>query len=528
MITLSTEEKEYVKNTLKPLLQKNNMKGVRDRIYNDDQYKVLAFLVENDIDIFADTDTIESRNNLYSELTRIHIPAHIKTIGPMAFSKCPKLESVTFDEGVENIGDRAFFGSGIKSIKLPKSIKRLGKDVFGNCENLKMVILPETFSKLSAGIFGDAPEDLIVYTASRKGLPIDQQLRCPESDLEWYKKHLRVNKDYLYEKLNEAWSETTPDWLKPRLNSLAKNFDRFNYRGDPIDDWSYKKPRGSGWHERKDLYGLLRDKGIDFETIEFIEGDVPQSNGDPRMKLPNVGVWHFPNGQVYMLGINDLEKYGDVHSKYYDKAFGAVPFKMLKEEADAFCYFNIEETGKKDYDALKTSRNEWGNWLQNPSNQYAKLSDIEQKKNVHPGRRELFDKSGFRTVPSSQKYADILRKAHAKNYAEEVEKLEERLRKCFITIQQDMLDDFEWDEPDLYDIIGDALQNYKYALREYKGLLRKVSDLKSTYSDNDDAFLSAIAETGWGSFQDKKNDTDRSIKNTENELAKFRKVYIDF
>ena len=530
MITLSPEEKEYIKVVLKPLLQKNNMGKVRNKLQSDKKSNIFAFLLENDIDVFSDTDEIQSASDLYKELTRIHIPSHIKTIANDAFFNCDKLENITFEKGVETIGTAAFAGSNIKSIKLPRTIKRIGKNAFANCNNLKMVILPDTFTKLSEGIFNLTPGDLIVYTNSRKDLPIEKQLRCPESDVDWYKKHLRVNKDYLYEKYNltEAWSESTPNWLKPRLNTLAKYFDRFNYRGEPVDDYVYKRPRDADWHERKDLYGILRDKGIDFEAIEFIEGEVPQSNGDARMKLPNVGVWHFPNGQVYMLGINDLEKYADVSSKYYDKNFGSVPFKMLKEEADAFCYFNIDEAGKKDYGALKTSRDEWRDWLRNPENKYAKLSDIEQKKDVDPGRRDVFDKSGFRSVPSAKKYADILRKMHAKDYAKDLENYEQRLKKCFMTIQQDILDDFNWDDDDLYDVVRSATSGYQQSVRGYKNLLRKVKELQDNYYGDEDGFLSAIADDGWGTFQYYKRDVESDIRSTEEALKKYKKVYIDF
>lgn len=539
MTALTTEEKNYIRRVLKSLLIKDDTRGIREKLtalqYADlSGSRIFAFILENDIDLFSDTDTIESNRILYQGLERIKIPSHIRHIADGAFKNLDNLLAVSFEDGVESIGKEAFAETGIKSIKIPKTVNSIGNGAFQNCASLKQVVLPETVTKLSHNLFEGTPDDIIVYTNSRKDLSIDKQLRCSEEDIEWYKQHLKINTDYLYEKykLKEAWSPSTPDWLKPRLNRLAKSFDDFNYKGKPRGDiYDYKIPRDSDRRSYKDLYSILRSKDFDFETIEFIEGEVPSSKTDERLKLPNVGVWHFPNGQVYIQDVNVLEKYDEFKSDYYGKNFGAMPFKMLKTEADAFCYFNVNQPEKKDYKALKDSRDEWGDWLGKSGNTYANIKDKKQKGTYMPWYdSDNYDKSGFKPVPSSEKYAKELKRIHAKNYANELENFELRLKKAFVTIQQDMLSELSWDDNNYSTRrdINDTLSRYNSALECYKNMLRKIEIYKSQYGEDSDEFISHLTSTSYEEYGWYKDSLKSNLIDLEEKLRKYKKVYLDF
>lgn len=537
MIALTTEEKNYIRRELKSFLIKDDTRGIREKLTalrNDGEIsgsKIFAFILENDIDLFSDTDTIDKNAILYQGLERIKIPSHIRHIADGAFKNLANLLAVSFEDGVESIGKEAFAETGIKSIKIPKTVNSIGNGAFKNCASLKQVVLPETVTKLSHNLFEGTPDDIIVYTNSRKDLPIDKQLRCSEEDIEWYKQHLKINTDYLYEKykLKEAWSPSTPDWLKPRLNRLAKSFGDFNYKGKPKGDiYDYKIPRDSDRRSYKDLYSILRSKDFDFETIEFIEGEIPSSKSDERLKLPNVGVWHFPNGQVYIQDVNVLEKYDDYKSDYYGKNFGAMPFKMLKTEADAFCYFNVNQPEKKDYKALKDSRDEWKDWLGKRGNTYARKADKVQK-GLYRFDPE-YDKSGFIPVPSSEKYADELRRMHAKNYANELENFESRLKKAFVTVQQDILSELSWDDNN-YSIrrnMNDVLERYNNALSCYKKMLEKIEIYKSQYGEDSDEFIYHLTSTSYDEYGWYKDSLKSNLKDLEENLRKYKKVYLDF
>lgn len=93
-----------------------------------------------------------------SGLTEITIPSSVKIIRSGAFERCTSLESVTLSEGIREIGTEAFKLTNLKSLNIPKSVKKLGHDIVYNCWNLPYITieapsqLEETFDG-SNGVF---------------------------------------------------------------------------------------------------------------------------------------------------------------------------------------------------------------------------------------------------------------------------------------------------------------------------------------------------------------------------------------
>ena len=93
-----------------------------------------------------------------SGLTEITIPSSVKIIRSGAFERCTSLESVTLSEGIREIGTKAFMLTDLKSLNIPKSVKKLGHDIVYNCFHLPYITieapsqLEETFEG-SNGVF---------------------------------------------------------------------------------------------------------------------------------------------------------------------------------------------------------------------------------------------------------------------------------------------------------------------------------------------------------------------------------------
>lgn len=96
-----------------------------------------------------------------SGLTEITIPSSVKTIRSGAFKRCTSLESVTLSEGIREIGTEAFMLTNLKSLNIPKSVKKLGRDIVYNCWHLPYITieapsqLEETFEG-NEGVFQPA------------------------------------------------------------------------------------------------------------------------------------------------------------------------------------------------------------------------------------------------------------------------------------------------------------------------------------------------------------------------------------
>lgn len=76
----------------------------------------------------------------YSELQSVTIPSSVINIGQCAFSKCKKIKTVYFNNGLEKIGNNAFEScSALTSITIPKSVSKIGAIPFKICESLKTI-----------------------------------------------------------------------------------------------------------------------------------------------------------------------------------------------------------------------------------------------------------------------------------------------------------------------------------------------------------------------------------------------------
>lgn len=88
-----------------------------------------------------------------SGLTEITIPSSVKTIRSGAFQNCTSLESVTLSEGIGEIGTEAFEYTKLKSLNIPKSVKKLGHDIVRHCQHLAYITIeaPSQLEEASGG-----------------------------------------------------------------------------------------------------------------------------------------------------------------------------------------------------------------------------------------------------------------------------------------------------------------------------------------------------------------------------------------
>lgn len=63
-------------------------------------------------------------------LTEVTIPGCVKNIRAAAFAGCSKLESLKLEEGIQSIEGKAFLGTKISEVELPRSLIMLGMSVF--------------------------------------------------------------------------------------------------------------------------------------------------------------------------------------------------------------------------------------------------------------------------------------------------------------------------------------------------------------------------------------------------------------
>lgn len=74
-----------------------------------------------------------------SVLENVNLPKGLTLIGKNAFQNCNHIKSIELNEGLENIGESAFSGTTLESVKFPSSLKIINDCAFANCHiyNLK-------------------------------------------------------------------------------------------------------------------------------------------------------------------------------------------------------------------------------------------------------------------------------------------------------------------------------------------------------------------------------------------------------
>lgn len=80
--------------------------------------------------------------------TEYTVNASVKIIGSNAFNGLKNLSAVTLPEGVMQISNGAFNGSGITEIEIPDTVTYIGSSAFAYCEKLTNANIPQGITKL--------------------------------------------------------------------------------------------------------------------------------------------------------------------------------------------------------------------------------------------------------------------------------------------------------------------------------------------------------------------------------------------
>ncbi len=108
-------------------------------------------------EIVVEEGTLGINNDAFSgcyNLKSIKLPKSVKSIGKYAFSDCYNLKSIKLPKSVKSIGECAFSGChNLKSIKLPKRITSIEYGTFALCSALERVDIPTGVTTIKSGAF---------------------------------------------------------------------------------------------------------------------------------------------------------------------------------------------------------------------------------------------------------------------------------------------------------------------------------------------------------------------------------------
>lgn len=127
-----------------------------DCLFSSDQ-KTLIHFFNNGRSVFEvphGTEIIDGYAFVRSTIRRIIIPDTVSVIGSCAFSDCKYLRDISLPSSDVEINDAAFCGcESIYEIKLPKGLKRISVQLFDNCHNLTYVDVPDSVEEIGTRAF---------------------------------------------------------------------------------------------------------------------------------------------------------------------------------------------------------------------------------------------------------------------------------------------------------------------------------------------------------------------------------------
>lgn len=159
-------------------------------------------------------------------LSEINLPDSITFIGHEAFAYCSSLkhitipacliqtsafahsglETVTISEGVEKIPASAFFGTNLKEVVLPSSIREIEMSAFQKCESLEKAVLNNGLQHISTYAFGGTSLKEIVIPASVTDITEFSFMRCKALEHVYFEGN--APEDYLIDDNAEGLSYT--------------------------------------------------------------------------------------------------------------------------------------------------------------------------------------------------------------------------------------------------------------------------------------------------------------------------------
>lgn len=293
------------------------------------------------------------------------------------------------------------------------------------------------------------------------------------------------------------------------------------------DDYDYANPRGlNASTTDKSLYKGLQDRGIDITDpdIKFSEEEPPKSRKSNKADEKTIyACWAFSNynGQLgkdvyylYIKGINDYEKPIYLTNLTDDtlpqKPFHYWPLKSLNENCTHFAYMDVSQSIPIDFKAQADARNQYRKDKEE-AQRYGqeRISDLDVIENEGPYSTLLIDpyanggfrsptltrdKSGYKQIPTSSKYAEQLRKLGAAKWADKLEECERTLRK----MQKDLVVavqsiSFDSSNPNL----RAATNAFDNALQQYNNMRGAVRDTVKYFIDtveDVDTFAQALKD----------------------------------
>ena len=185
----------------------------------------IGWICENITDVILNEGLEEIGSHAFygTRIQELVTPSTLKKIDDNAFYSCSELKSVKLNEGLEVIGSRAFNGTRIQELVTPSTLKKIDDCAFWGCSELKSVKLNEGLEEIGfAAFFGTKIRQLITPSTLRI-ICREAFSSCPELRLVKLNEGLQIRQRIRFGALQMVEEPITPTILNKIRDILFEN-----------------------------------------------------------------------------------------------------------------------------------------------------------------------------------------------------------------------------------------------------------------------------------------------------------------
>lgn len=150
------------------------------------------------------------------EIERVVIEEGVTNIGARAFESCSNIKKITIADSVEYIGNYAFLNcSNLKKITIPNGVTSIGTCAFGNCSNLENITISDSVKYIYDYAFKNC-DNITRVTIPISITSIDKNIFYECNNL----------KDVYYNGTEEQWNKISISSENDELNSATIHYKR--------------------------------------------------------------------------------------------------------------------------------------------------------------------------------------------------------------------------------------------------------------------------------------------------------------
>ena len=280
---------------------------------------------------------VEIGNGAFYEchgITSMRIPGSVKSIGRSAFAWCVWLAEIQFEEGLESLGGGAFYCCHeLRSVKLPRTLRELGGGTFGWCDRLESVDYPRGVTIDAYDEFYKCGQLNVIKYHGAKSFPAYFL-----NDVRWDCALYVSRKSY-------GWGVEIPGTYNDRPIRYLSDEDAAEDAKIAIDveSWDFRD-----WVYKHDVGWLLDKHGA-----AYLE--MPAAN--PKYTI----------AEAYAAGLDPTDPTADFHAvvTFNEKGEPVVSWEPKLEEPEAALRRYIVLGKEKLTDTWTLVENEWDQWQYN-------------------------------------------------------------------------------------------------------------------------------------------------------------------